>query len=336
MPDATQSAPYRTFLDRLLTGGALPASQIPARLRAEADRLVENGVLQWERAGAGRRLTVLQPDLLARIRDRQFPDDADRAASPRATAVATMRNSKQSTATIGSEPIFLRALAGPPLQRNGTDLELVATTTRTGVASVLLQPADQWQYTGRLITVENLECFLHAEQLGLPFDLAIYTAGRISALLLNWLASLVASGATLTHCGDYDPTGLDEFRRLYKATDQRAQLYLPTELPQLFDRYSKPALLAGRSAQLLQRLRSVQHPAVQTVIALIHQHNAALEQEALLLSPSQDQASVVSNQRSVISGHSRVGHASPRRRPSPSPPGARRASAALDHLPTDP
>ncbi len=285
MPDATHSAPYRTLLDRLLADGTLPASQLPAALKAETERLVENGLLQWERAGAGRRLTVLQPDLLARIRARHFPDDGERAQSPRAHAVATMRDSKQSGA-IGAEPIFLRALSGPPLLRNGTDLELCATTTRTGVASLLLQPDDQWQYGGRLITVENLECFLHAEQLGLPFDLAIYTAGRISRQCLNWLASLVASGASLTHCGDYDPTGLDEFMRLYTATDQQAQLYLPPTLPQLFDRYSNPALLTGRSAQLLQRLRSVPHPAVQTVIELIHQHNAALEQEALLLAPT--------------------------------------------------
>ena len=282
MPDATHSAPYRTFLDRLLADGSLPASQIPASLRDETERLVENGVLQWERAGAGRRLTVLQPDLLARIRDRHFPDDADRATSPRATAVATMRNSKQG-ASIGLEPLFLRALSGPPLLRNGEDLQLRATTTRTGVASLLLQPDDQWHYTGRLITVENLECFLHAEKLGVPFDLAIYTAGRISAQLLRWISTLVASGATLTHCGDYDPTGLDEFRRLLEATDQHAQLHLPPQLPQLFERYSQPALLTGRSAQLLHRLRSVPHPALQTVIDLIHQHNAGLEQEALLL-----------------------------------------------------
>jgi hypothetical protein len=282
MPEAIQSAPYRTFLDRLLSDGSLPASQIPGALRSETDRLVENGVLQWERAGAGRRLTVLQPDLLARIRDRQFPDDADRAASPRATAVATMRNSKQGTA-IGLEPVFLRALSGPSLTRNGTALDLCATTARAGVASVLLQPDDQWHYGGRMITVENLECFLHAERLGVPFDLAVYTAGRMSAQLLRWISTLVASGATLTHCGDYDPTGLDEFRRLLEATNEHAQLYLPTKLPQLFERYSQPALLAGRSAQLLQRLRSVQHPAIQTVIELIHHHNAGLEQEALLL-----------------------------------------------------
>ena len=58
MPEATQSAPYRTFLDRLLADGALPASQIPAALKDETARLVENGVLQWERAGAGRRLLL--------------------------------------------------------------------------------------------------------------------------------------------------------------------------------------------------------------------------------------------------------------------------------------
>jgi hypothetical protein len=282
MADAARSAPYRTLLDRLLADGTLPASQIPARLKPEIERLVENDVLQWERAGAGRRLTVTQADVLASIRARRFPDDADRAESPRASAVATMRNSKY-RAAIGQEPVFLRAAAGPPLIRNGATLDLLSTTTQAGVASVLLHPDDQWQYEGRLITVENLECFLNAERLGAPFDLAIYTAGRMSGQFLKWLKQLVTSGATLTHCGDYDPTGLDEFVRLYEATGTGTQLYLPTELPELFDRYSKHALLAGQSSRLLQRLRTVQHPAVQTVIELIHRNNAGLEQEALLL-----------------------------------------------------
>ena len=282
MPDATQSAPYRTMLDRLLADGAVPASQLPATLQAETLRLIENGVLRWERAGAGRRLTVVQADVLARIRSRHFPDDASCAASPRAGAVATMRDSKKS-GTIGLEPLFLRAISGPRLTRNGTELDLCGSTARAGVASVLLQPDDQWHYSGRIITVENLECFLHAERLGAPFDLAVYTAGRMSRQFLRWMATLVASGATLTHCGDYDPTGLDEFIRLYDATSTRAQLHLPAHLAQLFERYSKPGLLAGRSARLLQRLRRVEHPGVQTVIDLMHRHNAGLEQEALLL-----------------------------------------------------
>jgi hypothetical protein len=282
MRDAAQSTPYRTLLDRLLTDGALAASQIPARLRSETERLVENGVLRWERAGAGRRLTVMQADVLARIRTRQFPDDADRAESPRASAVATMRNSKHSAA-IGLEPVFLRAQSGPQLIRNGAALDLCTTTIQAGVASILLQPDDEWQYGGRFVTVENLECFLHAECLGVPFDLAVYTAGRMSGMFLQWMGTLVTNGATLIHCGDYDPTGLDEFMRLYEATISGAQLYLPPELPQLFSRYSKPSLLAGQSGRLLQRLRTVQHPAVQTVIELIHSNNAGLEQEALLL-----------------------------------------------------
>lgn len=282
MSDAAQSAPYRTLLDRLLADGALPASQIPARLKHETERLVENGVLRWERAGAGRRLAVTQADVLARIRSRQFPDDASRAESPRASAVAAMRNSKQA-AGIGLEPVFLRAASGPPLIRNGAALDLCTTTIQAGVASALLQPDDEWQYGGRLITVENLECFLHAERLGVPFDLAVYTAGRMSGMFLQWMGTLVTSGAMLTHCGDYDPTGLDEFMRLYEATTSEAQLHLPSELPELFSRYSKQSLLAGQSSRLLQRLRTVRHPAVQTVMELIHRNNAGLEQEALLL-----------------------------------------------------
>jgi hypothetical protein len=150
---------YRTLLDGLIAQGSLPASQIPDRLMAEVERLVENGVLGWKRSGAGRRLDVLQAEALRRLRANKFPGDAELTTTPRAKAIADSRNSKRAPGVEG-EPVLLRALSGDCMIRNDTAINICALTRETGVCAVLLKPNDTWQYAGRLLTVENLECFL--------------------------------------------------------------------------------------------------------------------------------------------------------------------------------
>ena len=88
----------------------------------------------------------------------------------------------------------------------------------------------------------------------------------------------------LWHLPDYDPVGLDEFERVRARLGSRARLHLPTQLPDLFRRFSKRELLANPTAQaLLARLRTTDSGEVRQVVELISEHNAGLEQEALLL-----------------------------------------------------
>ena len=65
----------------------------------------------------------------------------------------------------------------------------------------------------------------------------------------------------------------------------RVSLYIPSDLDERFQRYSRPALLQPlKSSDILRRVRHASHPAVQQVLRLIDHHAAGLEQEALLLS----------------------------------------------------
>lgn len=131
--------------------------------------------------------------------------------------------------------------------------------------------------------------FAFIERLTLPLDLTLYGRGRISNRLLAWLAQMTASDCKLIHLPDYDPAGLSEFARLRARLGERVTLHLPANLPSHFARFSKRCLVdAVNSQAMLRNLRLSRDPEIRVVLDLIEQHNAGLEQEALLLDPSSD------------------------------------------------
>jgi hypothetical protein len=88
--------------------------------------------------------------------------------------------------------------------------------------------------------------------------------------------------ASILHCGDYDPVGLDEYLRIKTACPDRTKLYLPANLEVLLSRYGKKELLQS-SASVLDRLRKTEDHEVRRIIKLLDQYGVGLEQEALLL-----------------------------------------------------
>jgi hypothetical protein len=147
----------------------------------------------------------------------------------------------------------------------------------------LLGRKSNYKLTGRIATVENFTVFTHFERLATGISLAIYTNGRLSKRTLTWLASQAAHGLEIVHVGDYDPTGLDEYRRFRQACSN-VSLFLWPNLSHLFDTYGNRKLLCrARSQAILQRLRSVDDPALQTVLSLVDQTSSCLEHESLLI-----------------------------------------------------
>jgi len=107
---------------------------------------------------------------------------------------------------------------------------------------------------------------------------------RSSGRILNWLSSSAMAQARIIHCGDYDPVGLDEYLRLKTACPERAGLYLPADLDDLFSRYGKGEILLGSNGAILARLRKIEDQEVRRIVELMDRHGVGLEQEVLLLS----------------------------------------------------
>jgi hypothetical protein len=246
--------------------------------------LLESGVVAEERAGAGRRFAVRDATALRTFRERQFPDAVVADNSPaRVAAVARFRDTKALPADT-AEIVCLRVWWEGAIFKHGAPVDATGATIAHGVFAFLLTPDSPYELHGTCALVENPAVFAAVEQLHLDLGAVVYGRGRISNLLLSWLAGAGNSDLRLVHFPDYDPAGLSEFQRLRLRLGERIALHLPVDLETRFARFSNRGLLEkGNSQKMLAQLRRSNLPGILRVVELIDRHNAGLEQEALLL-----------------------------------------------------
>ena len=275
---------HESKLRMLVASGSIPRSACSASLLTVLQPLLQAGVLQEERAAAGRRLVVCDTGTLSDFLRSRFPDTTtEEAALSRMIGVARYRNSK-AFASDTPEMVLIRAWRDTSLDKGGCTCNAVNATAQYGVFSFLLRPGSDYQLHGPCALVENPAVFVCFERLGLDVGLAIHGRGRASRQLITWLANQAARDFSLLHLPDYDPIGLDEFKRLRFHLKDRVRLHVPTDLENAFARFSKRSLLDRKhNRALLSRLRTSRLPEIQQVVALIDRHNGGLEQEALLV-----------------------------------------------------
>lgn len=268
---------------QLLEQGHLPSSRLAERDRTRLRSLFETGVLQEERSGAGKKVVVRDKEAVDRFFSHCFPSGVDGCPEellPRSRAIAELRDSKKTSETI-PPIVLLRGFNGCELYVDEETIPVVAWTNIAGVAALRIDDR-QWRYDGTLAVVENLEFFWNIEKLNTGAQLALYAQGRLSGRILDWLASPGMLQASILHCGDYDPVGLDEYLRLKTACPGRTKLYLPVNLEVLLTRYGKKELLQS-STPVLDRLRKTEDQEVRQLVNLLDQYAVGLEQEVLLL-----------------------------------------------------
>ena len=278
MPDA-----FARLLQRLAQEGRAPRSQFSARSLRDLQSLFDSGALSQARSGGGLVVEVRDAVTLTAFYRKRYPSDGKVIVGPpRARAVGMLRNAKRVGRT-SMEPVLVRAMGPAVCVRDGVPCDLRAVTVQTGAACLLLEEGRFWTLTTDIAIVENLECFLHFEKMGVSADVALYASGRLSELALKWLCSPELSQCRFIHCGDYDPVGLDEFLRLKTVVGNRAKLHIPANLRDLVEEYGRPELLRDSTA-VLMRLRAATDPDVVSVVRMLDETGCGLEQEVLLLS----------------------------------------------------
>ncbi|MEX0731218.1 MAG: Wadjet anti-phage system protein JetD domain-containing protein [Aquisalimonadaceae bacterium] len=275
---------FAARLATLQTEGSLRLSELGGEAARRLQPLLDTGVLQVKKSGRGQRLEVVDHQTLARFIQGQYPEGvtAPRPAS-RADAVRRLRSAKRGGNPSQYSGMLVRvlqpnALAGPGLDGN----TLHAITAAVGAVALVLGRQPECRCRGTVVTVENEDVFHQAEAMIPEADLVIYTAGRMSARLIEWLARQEQVEQVI-HAGDYDPVGIREYLRLKEAMAHHVQLFMPADLETLFARHGDPAILRRESNQRAMSLvRASLDPAAQKVAALIDHYGAGLEQEVLL------------------------------------------------------
>lgn len=280
------SKQHAQILIKLHKFGSVAASQLSNASKQYLRPLLETEVLVEEKKGRGLAILVNNYKALDAFIKKDFPHGLEPGHTDtvtRSQAVSYWRNSKHGDLT--SEPVFINAKKGQVLTKDSKVLPIGQLTEIAGMATFLLgEDSDNyWQFDGTIAIVENYEVFTNWQKINIPADIAIWAAGRISKRIIDWLKSQKMQICNIIHCGDYDPVGLDEFRRLDAQIGKRASLYVPSNIGDLFSKYANPLLLKKQSSsKVLERLRSYSHPEIIEVVKLIDSYNGGLEQEILL------------------------------------------------------
>lgn len=279
------AARHHAVLHRLALKGSVAESSCGPSLLSVLGPLLHGGILVRQKSGAGRRIAVINPTRFSAFLAREFPHGQTEVSHMpvRVQGVGRFRDTK-TVRGASDEIVCVRGWHDGALFRNGDPVSVAEPTREHGVFAFLLTGDSAYQLRGTAATVENPTLFSLFERLHTGFDLVLYTSGRLSRQLIAWLALQGVDGLKIVHFGDYDPAGLDDYRRLRTACGEAAVLFYPADLPRLFRTYGNARLLNGANTQsLLRRLRASGDTTIKSVVKLIDESNAGLEQEALLL-----------------------------------------------------
>jgi hypothetical protein len=197
----------------------------------------------------------------------------------RAKNIANKRNSKSGKTTHQIQPILLKWF--------DSDLTTLWSrlTKQCGVVGITsdrlaqLRPPSGW----RLLTVENWESFYTLNYAESTFTIiAVYLGGHVSDVTLKALSQLTPTPSGILHFGDYDWTGLTIFQRI-KTFFPRTTLYIPENLEELFRTFGGRELI---EKQLPLSTSDLSNENYQSIVELIREYNAGLEQE-IVTQPSE-------------------------------------------------
>lgn len=277
---------FATLLSELDSAGGLPASRLSPTSRRRLQPLFDSGVLIEGASGAGRRITVEKPEVLRTFIKNHYPsglvESDSEGRGSRTLGVHQYRNSK-ATGGLGFQFVTFRTFGPEPFYVfcNGGWLDATTQAAKMETGSLVLRGNEWPRYSGQVATVENPEFFMNFDWQSADIGLVIFTNGRMSGRLIDWLASDSMEKSVITHFGDYDPTGIDEFLKLSSKLGSRAKLYRPVNLEYLFSLYARRDLLSD-SGEMMHRLSSTKNSDAKEVIRLMTTYDGGLEQEALL------------------------------------------------------
>lgn len=276
--------------------GSIAASTIDKgskETRAHFTRPIETKMIKKQRSHSGNRYVLMQKESLLQFIDSEFPNGLlkpiNSDAANRTYGVITRGDSKTIT-KLGFDLVMMRGNAEVVTnderhQLNNSDaafLSLKISATQT---------IDIASPSCTIVTIENPTVFTELNKiLDLKWDIAIYTAGKISTLLLKQLEQWQAAEHALIHFGDYDYVGLLEYSRILESCPQ-AELHWPVLLDSTFMyKYGKAQLHEKQTAQhrsLLEKIKilpeSEQKQRLVAIYQLLQGTAKGLEQEAFLI-----------------------------------------------------
>ena len=287
--------PLAGLLNELIIDGVVVKSRISTGQAKVLATLFDLGVLREEQRGPGWIVIVDNLESLKRFVNKKFPSglmgENDASEGKRTQSLSRFGDTKVISG-LDFEFVILRAFDKAKVMataKNGYLVHAIELTKKAGCFGLTLndtkEAEDLPRIIGNVATVEGPELFYRFDWDSLGIDVAILTYGRMSDRLCKWVTSASIEGQ-VTHFGDYDPVGLDEYQKMKRKNDN-INFYIPPDLKGYFEDKSlvKPSLMEKNIA-VLERLAKSKDPAIKFVIDLMRKHGGGLEQEFMLIKQS--------------------------------------------------
>lgn len=259
----------------LLEEQTIAYSKWPKREIGFLERQVMLGSLIIKQLPNGRRVIIenkaqLMDEILAR-----FPSFGSQdAPQTRHEAVLAVKDAHQSTTTYPSLGVRKLRNSGKILFE-GNEVQVVQGSK--SFSSIIEQEFSSWSVAGKIVLIENLEPFLHAEIVHTDYDFAVYYAGTISSDTLTWLST---QDVEILMAPDYDPVGLSQFEKVRRVTNTK--LWVPGDIAEKFETYhNKETLLKQNNRAIMISLLELTDLDSSTldIVELISKHQGCLHQE---------------------------------------------------------
>lgn len=280
----------------LVDQGCTSASKIKSKkLKEVFNHLVLSEIVKVQRKGAGNEYSVINQHALENHIDQTYPNGLFKSVlqqNRRTQGIAEKGNSK---GLCGLDFELLTLCGNTVLEINNASFDLNLFHL-PAYLSLQITATDKLSLKDKCTvwTIENPTAFVHAPQIQRAgTNIALYTAGKMSNLLVGKLTKLASDGHELIHFGDSDYVGLLEFCRILEANN-KAQLYIPDEFDKDFlKKYGNALLLrkqVDQHTQLLSKMKKIPDSEgkkqLQQVYDLIQATSKGLEQEAFFITKS--------------------------------------------------
>ena len=269
----------RTFYSILKDNGEIKAShRLAKKYRKELD---DYGVFDYQRRGKTEWLIVKNHEILEIQISNKFPNGLEFRQEGRLGGILSSRDSKKG-GRASKVPVTMRFVSESSDRSMGFAAQEL--TKKNGIVSVLTDYSNN-SLNGKIVIVENFDCFLHAERFVENSDVVIYAGGKIDSRLLEWIDNSKEI-TKIVHMGDYDPVGLAEFVRINTNCSQDCEFYIHADINfEIFQKYGKSSLVSDkRNSKTLEKLREsiIDDKGFMKIIDLITKTGLGLEQEYLL------------------------------------------------------
>ncbi len=225
--------------------------------------LVDTEVISRTKSGRGATYQVIDIDKFEQFLSNHFTE-IDTQETNRITSAVSYHNSKYGSK--GEQLIFLRGFK--TIEVNEQTIDLQTYTRQFGVFSTQLKSLK----TPKICYIENLKCFLIAEQLLGQDYVYLHPYGRPSEDMLQKIKT-----ENLLFFPDYDYTGLNDFLRCKKVI-KHAELYLPNNYQIVIKQLAKKEV---KNQIIPKKLLAYPDEAVMYIVSLLQSTNLFLEQEVL-------------------------------------------------------